>query len=239
MAATAAEQERVVITGVSRGLGLAMANWFHKNGHLVLGCGRTASKISDLNQMLCSEGRKEQFSVVNVANNDEVKAWAKGIISEYGSPTMILNNAGVTNNNANLVDVPVHEFEQVVDVNIKGTVNVVRAFVPAMIEARKGVIVNFSSGWGRCVAPQVAPYCCTKWAIEGLSKAFALELPAPLVCVPLNPGCIDTAMLRTSFGETRAAHHRTPDEWARTACPYILSINRSEHNGQSVTPPYH
>ena len=233
----AAKKELIVITGVTQGLGLAMTKWFHSNNHTVLGCGRTASKISEMNEKYCSESQKQQFSVVDVTNRNEVETWAKQIIAQYGCPTMILNNAALINNNADLVNVPAEEFERVVDVNIKGTVNVLRAFVPSMIESRRGIIVNFSSAWGRRVSPQVAPYCCTKWAIEGLSKAFALELPAPMVCVPLNPGTIDTAMLQSAFGKDRAADHITPDEWALTACPYILSLNHREHNGNSVTTP--
>jgi NAD(P)-dependent dehydrogenase (short-subunit alcohol dehydrogenase family) len=63
------------------------------------------------------------------------------------------------------------------------------------------VIVNLSSGWGRSVSPEVAPYCATKWAIEGLTQAFAKELPEGLAAVALNPGVIDTDMLRLAFGD--------------------------------------
>jgi NAD(P)-dependent dehydrogenase (short-subunit alcohol dehydrogenase family) len=76
----------------------------------------------------------------------------------------------------------------VVSVNIVGVANVIRAFAPAMIERGSGVIVNLSSGWGRSVSPEVAPYCATKWAIEGMTKALAEELPKGMAAVPLNPG---------------------------------------------------
>lgn len=101
------------------------------------------------------------------------------------------------NRNAPLWKVPVQEFDAVIDVNIKGTANVLRHFVPAMVKAGRGIIVNFSSGWSRAVDAEVAPYCATKWAVEGLTRALALELPAGLAAVPRNPGIIDTAMLRS------------------------------------------
>ena len=85
-----------------------------------------------------------------------------------------------------------------IDVNIKGVANVLRHFVPAMIERGRGVIVNFSSGWGAPSSAEVAPYCATKWAIEGLTRALAEELPG-MAAVPLNPGIIDTDMLRTAL----------------------------------------
>ena len=87
------------------------------------------------------------------------------------------------------------------DVNVKGVFNVIRAFVPAMVRRKSGVIVNLSSGWGRSTSPEVAPYCATKYAIEGLTLALAQELPAGMAAVPLNPGVIDTDMLRQAWSD--------------------------------------
>lgn len=230
------KREVIAITGVSTGLDLATVKWFISRGHLVVGCARSAEKISQLNEEFCKGNNPKQFSVVDVADESEVKRWAEDSVSCFGPPTFLLNNAAITANNSDLWQVPSEEFNNVVDVNIKGTMNVIRHFLPEMIKARKGVVVNFSSGWGRSVSPQVAPYCATKWAIEGLSKAMALELPHNLTCVPLNPGIINTPMLQISFGKQGAAMHGAPDEWAETACPVILSIDHSQ-NGRSLTAP--
>lgn len=229
-------QEVIAITGVSTGLGLAMVKWFISKGHIVLGCARSAQHISQLNDEFCKGNKPKQFSVVDVVDEAAVKRWSQDTISCFGTPTFLLNNASITNNNYCLWQISAEEFGNVIDINIKGTANVIRHFVPEMIKAGKGVVVNFSSGWGRSVSPHVAPYCATKWAIEGLSKAMALELPAPLTCVPLNPGIINTPMLQTSFGKQGAAMHQTPDEWAQNACPFILSIDHSQ-NGRSLTSP--
>lgn len=234
MASVVSKQEVIAITGVSTGLGLAMVKWYISRGHIVLGCARSAKKISQLNEEFCKGDAPKQFSVVDILNEADVKRWSQDTISCFGAPTFLLNNASTTNSNAFLWEISAEEFNSVVDINIKGTTNVIRHFVPEMIKAGKGVVVNFSSGWGRSVAPQVAPYCATKWAIEGLSKAMALELPAPLTCVPLNPGVINTPMLQTIFGKEGAATQHTPDEWAQAACPFILSIDRSQ-NGSSLT----
>jgi len=122
-----------------------------------------------------------------------------------------------------------------VDVNIKGIFNTIQAYVPAMLAAGRGVIVNFSSGWGRSVEAEVAPYCATKFAVEGLTRALALELPAGLAAIPLNPGIIDTAMLRSCFGGSSASYE-TPEKWAARAVPFILSLGPKQ-NGQSLTVP--
>src|SRR5262249_51246474 len=127
------------------------------------------------------------------------------------------------------------EFGQIIDVNIKGVVNVIRHFLPAMIERGQGVIVNFSSGWGRSTDAEVAPYCATKWAIEGLTQALAQELPAGLAAVALNPGIINTEMLQSCFGRS-AADFPTAEEWAQRAVPFMLQLD-ARHNGQPLTVP--
>ena len=72
--------------------------------------------------------------------------------------------------------------------------------------ASSGVIVNFSSGWGRSTDAEVAPYCATKWAIEGLTQAFAQELPSGMAAVALNPGIINTDMLQSCFGGSASGY---------------------------------
>jgi len=158
-------------------------------------------------------------------------------LAAHGAPDLLLNNAALINRNAPLWKVPAGEFSDVIDVNIKGVTNVIRHFVPAMIACRCGVIVNFSSGWGRSTDAEVAPYCATKWAIEGLTQSLAQELPPGLVAVPLNPGIIDTDMLRSCFGGSAASYPR-PAEWAKNAAPFLLKISAAD-NGKPLTVPLH
>jgi len=131
--------------------------------------------------------------------------------------------------------VPAAEFSQVIDVNIKGVVNIIRHFLPAMLNQKTGVIVNFSSGWGRSTDAEVAPYCATKWAIEGLTQALVQELPSGLAAVALNPGIINTDMLQSCFGSS-ASSYPTPEQWARTAVPFLLQLG-PKHNGHQLTAP--
>jgi NAD(P)-dependent dehydrogenase (short-subunit alcohol dehydrogenase family) len=168
-----------------------------------------------------------------VSRDEQVEDWAKRLLSEQGPPDLLLNNAAVINRNANLWDVPPDEFQRVVDVNIVGVVNCIRHFVPAMIARKRGVIVNFSSGWGRSTAANVAPYCASKWAIEGLTAALAQELPKGMAAVPLNPGVINTDMLQSCFGKS-AQHYPTAEEWSRAAAPFLLKLSAAD-NGSPVT----
>jgi len=222
----------IVITGVTRGLGRALALRFEELGHTVLGCGRNHEQIGELVRAF---GHPHDFAAVDVANDAEVKAWAQRLLKTHGAPDLLLNNAALINANAPLWKIPAGEFDAVIDVNIKGVANVMRHFVPAMIERGRGVIVNFSSGWGRSTAPEVAPYCATKWAIEGLTQALAQELPKGLAAVPLNPGIIDTDMLRSSFGDG-AGSYPSPDDWSRTAAPFLLTLGPKD-NGLPLSAP--
>jgi NAD(P)-dependent dehydrogenase (short-subunit alcohol dehydrogenase family) len=222
----------VVLTGVSRGLGLAMAEEFIGRGHTVIGCARSGDVLKKLQHR---HPRPNSFQRVDVAVETEVQRWAAAVIKQHGPPDLLINNAAIINQNAPLWQIGDPEFSRVIDVNIKGVANVIRHFVPAMIKRGRGVIVNFSSGWGRSVDAEVAPYCATKFAIEGLTRALALELPASLAAVALNPGVIDTAMLQSCFGAS-ASGHEAPAQWAQRAVSYILKLSRSD-NGTSPTVP--
>ncbi|MGH8017126.1 MAG: SDR family oxidoreductase [Opitutaceae bacterium] len=222
----------IVMTGVTRGLGRALLGEFAEAGHVVWGCGRSVAAIRQLQHEF---GAPHEFAAVDVAGAAAVEAWAKQLLASGKTPDLLVNNAALMNSLAPAWEVPAAEFDALVDVNIKGVANVIRAFVPAMVRRASGVIVNFSSGWGRSVSAEVAPYCTTKWAIEGLSKAMAGEVPAGMAVVPLNPGVIDTGMLRKCWGDS-AGHYGGPERWARAAAPYLLSLG-PKHNGRSVTVP--
>jgi NAD(P)-dependent dehydrogenase (short-subunit alcohol dehydrogenase family) len=221
---------KIVITGVTRGLGRALAEWYITNGHTVAGCGRSGPAIFDFR---FTHPEPNSFDAVDVTLPVKVNLWAERVLGSLGAPDFLINNAGLMNTPAPLWKVPADEIGKVVSVNIVGVINVIRAFAPAMIERGSGVIVNLSSGWGRSVSPEVAPYCATKWAIEGLTKALAEELPSGMSAVPLNPGVIDTDMLRTCFSDGTSAYPKA-DEWAKTAAPFILGLGPKD-NGRSVS----
>jgi NAD(P)-dependent dehydrogenase (short-subunit alcohol dehydrogenase family) len=220
---------RILLTGVTRGLGLALASEFIHRGHTVVGCGTSQASIEYLRRCWPAPHR---FAVIDVASDAAVAAWAKEVLSG-GTPDLLINNAAVMNTPAPLWQVPATEFDRLVAVNISGVVNVIRHFVPAMVQRRSGVIVNFSSGWGRSVSPEVAPYCASKFAIEGLTKALAEELPAGMAAVPLNPGIINTDMLRQAWSDGAGAYP-SPESWGKRAAPFILVISAKD-NGHSLT----
>jgi NAD(P)-dependent dehydrogenase (short-subunit alcohol dehydrogenase family) len=102
-----------------------------------------------------------------------------------------------------------------------------------MVERGTGVIVNLSSGWGRSTSAEVAPYCATKYAVEGMTLALAKELPRGMAAVPLNPGVIDTDMLRQAWADGAAAYPKAA-AWAERAAPFLLQLGAKD-NGKSLS----
>ena len=222
-------KKHIAITGTSRGLGQALAARFEELGHEVAGGGRT--KAAQLGEPV--SGRYFELDVTDV---DSQESWWDSVESELGSlPDVVIANAALINASASLWEVPVEEFRNVVDVNINGVFLTFRQFLNRWMrsERKESVLIALSSGWGRSTSPEVAPYCATKWAIEGLVKALSQELPQGLAVVALNPGIIDTEMLRSCFG-TGASHYSQPRDWAISAAEQILSFGLS-NNGESAT----
>ncbi len=221
--------KKILITGVTRGLGRALAEWYIANGHTVIGCGRSAEVLN----LRFTFPAPHDFTALDVVEENKVALWAEKVLAVHGAPDLLINNAALMNTPAPLWSVPAREFNQLVDVNLKGVANVIRHFVPAMVARKTGVIVNLSSGWGRSTSPGVAPYCASKYAIEGLTKALAQELPAGMAAVPLNPGVIDTDMLRQAWSEGAASYPKA-EAWAKIAAPFILKLGPKD-NGQSAS----
>jgi NAD(P)-dependent dehydrogenase (short-subunit alcohol dehydrogenase family) len=222
----------VLITGCTRGLGRAMVSEFVSRGWTVAGCGRDAGQIAALHS---THAGPHHFATCDVRDDAQVAAFCRSVEGSCGVPDLVLNNAAIVNANAPVWKVSAEEFDRVIDINIKGPANVMRHLLPAMLKRGSGVMVNFSSGWGRCTAPEVAPYCATKYAIEGLSQAAAQETGGKVAVIPLNPGIIDTDMLRSCFGEEAAGF---PDaaEWARRAVPFLIKLGPKD-NGQPLSVP--
>lgn len=220
------------LTGCSSGLGRAMVERFARDGHVVAACARRADRIASLAEAF---PEPNFFTVCNVSSDAEAAAFCASAYRVAGAPDLVINNAAIINPSAPLWEISPEEFDSLMAINLCGTANIIRHALPIMIEAEKGVIVNLSSGWGRSTSPEVAPYCASKWGIEGLSQALAQELPEGLAVVAFNPGVIDTAMLRSCLG-AEAEGCRTPAEWAETAVPFLLCLGAKD-NGASLTAP--
>jgi NAD(P)-dependent dehydrogenase (short-subunit alcohol dehydrogenase family) len=221
---------KILITGVTRGLGKALAEWYIANGHTVIGCGRSGAAIFDLR---FTHPEPHTFDAIDITESTKVSIWAERILGVHGTPDYILNAAGISQPSAPLWTIPAQDFSKLIDVNIKGTANIIRAFAPALIEAKRGVIVNFSSDLGHSAVAGQSTYCASKWAIEGLTQCLARELPQGLAAVTINPGKVktNTPSMWAPPSEDDAIDASL---WAKNAAPYLITLG-SAQNGQSLT----
>ncbi len=196
-----------------------------------MGGARSEVGISALREEFAGGGHF--FRVVDVAREDSVVRFCAEALDAAGVPDLLVNNAALMNTPAPLWEVGGEEFGRLLKVNVAGVAHVIRHAVPAMMARGTGVVVNFSSGWGRSTSPEVAPYCATKWAVEGLTQALAQELPSGMAAVALNPGIIDTDMLRLAWGDGAGAYD-SAEAWGTRAVPMLAQLGPRD-NGQALT----
>ncbi|MCZ7557228.1 MAG: SDR family NAD(P)-dependent oxidoreductase [Bacteroidia bacterium] len=213
-------QRHIIVTGASRGLGLALLGRFRALGHTVHGCARNGG---------------EDTALVDVSDAGALERWAESLEAEGCIPDLIINNAAVINEPAPLWEIDPVAFDDLMRINVMGVVHTIRAFLPGMLRLGRGIVVNVSSGWGRSADAGMAPYCASKWAVEGLTQALAEELPPGFAAVSLNPGVINTDMLRTCWPDNAAAYP-SPEEWAERSAPFLLGITAKD-NGRQLTVP--
>lgn len=221
---------RILLTGVSRGLGRALTDAFIEQGHAVAGCARSTEEVTTLRSLYPASC---DFSVVDLASDADTGLWIDALVDRWGIPDLVINNAAIINPNMPLWEVPYSDFARLMQINVNGVFSVIRHIMPHLMEQRHGIIANLSSGWGRSVSADVASYCASKWAIEGMTLALAEDLPTGLAAVPVNPGVINTDMLQSCFG-TSADEAPTPEEWAERAAPFFLSLSVAD-NGKSLS----
>ncbi|KAK7817981.1 nadph-dependent pterin aldehyde reductase [Quercus suber] len=183
-------------------------------------------------QVILQEKKKSENKLSKInpqRSNSSIEELARIVMEKKGVPDII----GTINKNNKIWEVPEEDFDTVIDTNVKGVANMLRHFIPLMLTRNQGIIVNMSSGWGRSGAALVAPYCASKWAIEGLTRSVAKELPDGMAVIALNPGVIKTDMLESCFGDS-AGLYQEPEAWALKAATMILNLTAAD-NGASLT----
>ena len=187
---------RALVTGAGRGIGLAAASALAEAGAHVALASRTTREIEDAVAAIRARGQSAEPLTLDVRDVDAVKA----AIAAQEPFDILVNNAG-TNRPAPFVDVKVEDFDFVFSLNVRAAYFVAQAVARRLIEAaRPGSIVNVSSQMGHVVGPNRTVYCSTKHAMEGFTKAMAIELAVHRIRVnTLAPTFIETPMTRPFF----------------------------------------
>ncbi|MGO5333614.1 3-oxoacyl-[acyl-carrier-protein] reductase [Enterococcus cecorum] len=180
------------ITGSTRGIGLAIAKAFAKQGvHIILNGRRPVSEI------LIAEIRAFGVECIgisgDISNSEEVKEMVKQA-NEFAPVTILVNNAGITNDKL-LLRMNEQDFEQVLKVNLTGSFNMTQQLLKGMLKQRKGTIINISSVSGLMGNVGQANYAASKAGLIGFTKTVAREIaPRKITCNAIAPGFIETDM---------------------------------------------
>ncbi|WP_372610632.1 SDR family oxidoreductase [Halomonas sp.] len=186
----------VIITGASSGLGEATAHRLARGGaKLVLGA-RREDRLKSLVDAIVDEGGEAIYRVTDVTDRDQVEALAAAAKGTYGRIDVLVNNAGLMPLSP-LDQLKVDEWEQMVDVNIKGVLYGVAAVLPTMREQHAGHIINLSSVAGHVVFPSAAVYCATKYAVKALSEGIRQEGGEEIRSTNISPGAVATELTST------------------------------------------
>jgi 3-oxoacyl-[acyl-carrier protein] reductase len=190
------ENEIALVTGASRGIGRAIAMELGRQGATVIGTATSdqgAQAISDALAEAGIEGTGMKLDVTDPANIDEVM---KAVTKEYGTVTVLVNNAGITRDNL-LMRMKDEEWNDIIDTNLSSVFRMSRACLRGMMKARHGRIINIASVVGASGNPGQTNYSAAKAGIFGFTKSLAREVGSRgITANSVAPGFIDTDMTR-------------------------------------------
>ncbi len=196
------EGEIALVTGASRGIGASIAVALAAAGARVIGTATSESGANGISQSLEASGRG---IVLNVADDDSVQAAMKDVQANEGSPTILVNNAGITRDNL-LMRMKQEEWDAVIATNLTGLYRVCKACLRGMMKAKRGRIINIASVIAVMGNAGQANYAATKAGMLGFSKSLAREIGSRGITVNVvAPGFIDTDMTKVLSDEQRAA----------------------------------
>lgn len=186
---------KALVTGGGTGLGAAIARALHGAGADVVVVGR---REEPLRALAASLGERASWEVVDVADALSVDRLAERLASQEIS--ILVNNAGIAGPVAALTEISAKEWDDVFDVNVRGTFLMCKAFLPPMVTRGVGDVVNLASVSGKRPLVRRTPYCASKMAVIGLSSTLAFEVgPSGVNVNTLSPGPVDGARMDRNF----------------------------------------
>jgi NAD(P)-dependent dehydrogenase (short-subunit alcohol dehydrogenase family) len=180
-----------IVTGGGSGLGLAIAKAFTQNNITTIIVGRDEEKLKAASQQL---GEKCIYKTCDLSNLDSIPTLVEHIITEFGQIDILVNNAGI-NQKKNFTEVTDEEFNRVLTTNVTAVFSISREVVKHMLPRNSGCIINISSMAAQYGLPKVIAYSASKTAIDGMTRAMAVELsPQGIRVNAIAPGFIFSAM---------------------------------------------
>lgn len=183
----------IVITGASSGIGEATARLLAEKGaHVVLGARRT-DRLETLCADLVEHGASAVYKAVDVTVRADVQALIDFAVDQHGRVDVIINNAGVMPL-SKLEALKVSEWDQMIDVNIRGVLHGIAAGLPLMQQQKSGQFINIASIGAYAVSPTAAVYCATKYAVRAISEGLRQEVGGDIRVTLISPGVTESEL---------------------------------------------
>ncbi|KAA3627231.1 MAG: 3-oxoacyl-ACP reductase FabG [Proteobacteria bacterium] len=196
-------EQIVLVTGASRGIGRAIAEELGRRGAVVVGTATSDSGAQAITEAFSSGGITGRGWVLDVTSQESVDTLMKGIQQEFGPPSILVNNAGITRDNL-LMRMKDEEWESIVATNLGSVFRMSRACLRGMMKARNGRIINIASVVGATGNPGQTNYAAAKAGMMGFGRSLAREVGSRGITVnTVAPGFIDTDMTRALSEEQR------------------------------------
>lgn len=205
MIAKELEGEIALVTGASRGIGLAIVLELGRQGATVIGTATSSDGAARIGQQLKAAGLKGQGLVLNVTDQGSIDGALNEIQNAWGAPTILVNNAGITRDNL-LLRMKDEEWDAILDTNLKSIFRMSKAVLRAMTKARKGRIISISSVVGASGNAGQTNYAAAKAGVIGFTRSLAREVGSRNITVnAVAPGFVDTDMTRELSDSVRQA----------------------------------
>jgi NAD(P)-dependent dehydrogenase (short-subunit alcohol dehydrogenase family) len=217
-----------LVTGAGSGIGKATALACARRGARVVICDVNESGLAETEAAIRAQGRAALARRVDVANRQEMQAFAEAVHAEIEAVDILVNNAGVAVG-GRFVHTPLEDWDWIVGINLMGVVHGCHFFIPRMLaHGRRGHVVNVSSAAGYAANAALAAYVATKFAVLGLSEALREELAGHHIGVTaVCPGVINTPI-------TRVARMRGPDATPEVRAQMIRVYERRNYTPERV-----
>ncbi len=237
-------KKTVLITGGARGIGRAISTLFAQNNYnLIINYCHSQKEASTLKEQLKQHDSRIMLYQADITQREQVAAMVAAGLAEFGAIDVLVNNAGIAQQKL-FIDLTETDWEQMMNLHLKGVFYCSQAVLPEMIQRKQGKIINISSIWGMVGASCEVHYSTAKAGMIGFTKALAKELgPSKIQVNCVAPGVIETEMnqflnsaeLNSIINETPLLRVGNPSEVAQ-AVLYLASEHADFITGQVLSP---
>lgn len=195
-------QKVILITGASSGIGAGIARELAKTDAILLLGARRESRLAALAEELRFNGSEVAFKALDVTRREDVAQFVAFALEKWGRVDVMINNAGIMPLSP-MASLRVEEWDQMIDVNIKGVLYGIAAVLPTMLAHQRGHIINIASIGALAVSPTAAVYCATKFAVRAISDGLRQE-NSQLRVTCVHPGVVESELASTITDPTAA-----------------------------------